>query len=152
MHRNLLIPKADLKSIGAEFHHNERRDDITFRDPMHAVIYPIISLRDVGFGARNYVESLESAMMKLCSSYGVDGRRGVKGKTGVWVAEKNIEVIGVRISSGIASHGLSFNIDLDLNFFKYIVPCGIANKRITSLRRETSLDLPANEIIQEQQV
>ncbi|KAK8963523.1 Octanoyltransferase [Platanthera guangdongensis] len=151
-HDNLLVPEADLKAMGAELHHSERGGDITFHGPRQAVVYPIISLRDVGFGARDYVEALESAMIELCSSHGVNGRRGVKGETGVWVAGKKIGAIGVRISSGIASHGLAFNIDPDLNFFKYIVPCGIANKGVTSLRRETSLDLPADEIIQEQLV
>lgn len=149
-YNNLLMPEADLKSIGAELHYSERGGDITFHGPRQAVIYPIISLRDIGFGARKYVETLELVMIELASLYGVIARPGIKGETGVWVGDKKIGAIGVRISSGITSHGLAFNIDPDLNFFKYIVPCGIVDKGVTSLRKETRLELPTDEVIQEQ--
>ncbi|CBI16447.3 unnamed protein product, partial [Vitis vinifera] len=114
---NLLVPESDLKTIGAELHYTQRGGDITFHGPHQAILYPIISLRDIGLGARNY---------------------------------RKIGAIGVRISSGITSHGLAFNIDPDLNYFKHIVPCGIADKEVTSLRRETDLVLPTEEVIHEQ--
>lgn len=147
---NLLIPESDLKSIGAEIHYTQRGGDITFHGPHQAILYPIISLRDIGLGARNYVEKLELTMIDLASLYGVKASPGQRCETGVWVGERKIGAIGVRISYAVTSHGLAFNIDTDLNYFKNIVPCGIANKEVTSLRRETYLELPAEEAIQEQ--
>lgn len=149
---NLLVPESDLKSMGAELHYTERGGDITFHGPRQAILYPIISLRDIGFGARKYVEGLESTMIDLASIYRVKARPGIKGETGVWVGDSKIGAIGVRISLGITSHGLAFNIDPDLNYFKHIVPCGIADKGVTSLRNETEMELPDDEVIHEQLV
>ncbi|XP_051145561.1 octanoyltransferase LIP2, mitochondrial isoform X3 [Andrographis paniculata] len=72
---------------------------------------------------------------------------GQTGETGVWVGQRKIGAIGVRISSGITSHGLAFNVDPDLNYFKYIVPCGIVDKEVTSLQRETLQVLPSDEVV-----
>lgn len=149
-YHNLLVPEADLKAIGAELHFTERGGDVTFHGPRQAILYPIISLRDIGFGARKYVEGLELAMIELASIYGVKAQPGIKGETGVWVGDRKIGAIGVRISAGITSHGLAFNIDPDLSYFSHIVPCGIADKGVTSLRRETEMELPADDIIHEQ--
>lgn len=149
---NLLVSESDLKAMGAELHYTERGGDITFHGPRQAILYPIISLRDIGFGARMYVEGLESTMIDLASLYGVKAHPGIKGETGVWVGDGKLGAIGVRISSGITSHGLAFNIDPDLNYFKHIVPCGIADKEVTSLRKETELKLPADNVIHEQLV
>ncbi|XP_052203559.1 octanoyltransferase LIP2, mitochondrial-like [Diospyros lotus] len=147
---NLLLPEEDLKNIGAELHYTERGGDITFHGPHQAILYPIISLRDIGVGARKYVEKLELTMIEMAYLYGVKAHVGQTGETGVWVGDRKIGAIGVRISSGITSHGLAFNMDPDLSYFKHIVPCGIADKGITSLRRETDKVLPVEEVIQEQ--
>lgn len=149
---NLLVPEHDLKNIGAELHYTQRGGDITFHGPHQAILYPIVSLRNIGLGARSYVEKLELTMIELASLYGVKARSGQRCETGVWVGERKIGAIGVRISSGITSHGLAFNMDPDLSYFKHIVPCGIADKEVTSLRRETGVVLPAEEVIQEQLV
>lgn len=149
---NLLVPESELKSMGAELHYTQRGGDITFHGPHQAILYPILSLRELGLGARKYVESLESTMIDFASIYGVKAHGQRKCETGVWVGERKIGAIGVRISSGITSHGLAFNIDPDLTYFKHIVPCGIADKDVTSLRRETGIVLPDEEIVQEQLV
>nr|CAD1833152.1 unnamed protein product [Ananas comosus var. bracteatus] len=115
-----------------------------------AVLYPILSLREIGFGARKYVEGLESVMIEVAASHGVKARPGRAGETGVWVGDRKIGAVGVRISSGITCHGLALNIDPELDYFKHIVPCGIADKEVTSLRRETNAELPADEVIHEQ--
>ncbi|KAL5581819.1 hypothetical protein UlMin_014261 [Ulmus minor] len=147
---NLLIPESELKQIGAELCYTQRGGDITFHGPRQAILYPIISLRDVGFGARSYVEKLESTMIELSSFYGVKAQAGQTGETGVWVGDRKIGAIGVRISYAVTSHGLAFNIDPDLNYFKHIVPCGITDKEVTSLRMEANVELPVEEAIQEQ--
>ena len=91
-------------------------------------------------------------MIELAALYGVKACPGQTGETGVWVGRRKIGAIGVRISNGITSHELAFNIDPDLTFFGNIVPCGITDKEVTSLRRETDVVLPVEEIIQEQLV
>lgn len=149
---NLLIPESELKNMGAELHYTQRGGDITFHGPHQAILYPILSLREIGLGARKYVENLESTMVDLASLYGVKAHGQRKCETGVWVGDRKIGAIGVRISSGITSHGLAFNIDPDLSYFKHIVPCGIADKDVTSLRRESDVVLPDEEVIQEQLV
>ncbi|KAG0489531.1 hypothetical protein HPP92_006394 [Vanilla planifolia] len=89
-------------------------------------------------------------MVQLASLYGVIAQPGIKGETGAWVGDRKIGAIGVKISQGITSHGLAFNIDPDLSYFRHIVPCGIAGKGVTSLRRETEMDLPDDEVISKQ--
>ena len=147
---NLLIPQKYLEQIGAELHYTQRSGDITFHGPHQAILYPVISIRDVGLGAQSYVQKLELTMIELAALYGVKARPGRIGETGVWVGERKIGAIGVQISNGITSRGLAFNIDPDLCYFGHIVPCGITDKEVTSLRRETDFVLPAEEIIQEQ--
>ncbi|KAL2324287.1 hypothetical protein Fmac_023345 [Flemingia macrophylla] len=147
---NLLIPQPELEKIGAELHYTQRGGDITFHGPHQAILYPILSLRDMGLGARSFVEKIELTMIELTAMYGVKACPGQSGETGVWVGERKIGAIGVRISSGITSHGMAFNIDPDLSYFRHIVPCGIADKEVTSLRRETDFVLPEEEMIQKQ--
>lgn len=149
---NLLIPQSELERIGAELHYTQRGGDITFHGPHQAILYPVISLRDIGLGARRYVEKLELTMIELAAQYGVKACPGQTGETGVWVEERKIGAIGVRISNGITSHGLAFNIDPDLTYFGHIVPCGVTDKEVTSLRRETDSVLPAEEKIQDRLV
>ncbi|VFQ75243.1 unnamed protein product [Cuscuta campestris] len=152
---NLLLPDSELKSMGAELHYTQRGGDITFHGPHQAILYPIISLRDLGLGARKYVEKLELTMVVLASEYGVKAMSGGScGETGVWVGDRKIGAVGVRISSGVTSHGLAFNIDPDLSYFDHIVPCGISDKGVTSLKREAAVDmeLPAEDVIQDQLV
>lgn len=144
---NLLVSQTDLENMRAELHYTERGGDVTFHGPHQAILYPIISLRESGLGARRYVENLEDTMIKLASVYGIQAQRGMKGETGVWVSNRKIGAIGVRISSGITSHGLAFNIDPDLTFFSHIVPCGIPDKEVTSLRKESQMSLPEENVI-----
>ncbi|KAL0341306.1 UNVERIFIED_CONTAM: Octanoyltransferase LIP2, mitochondrial [Sesamum radiatum] len=147
---NILVSETDLKAMGAELHYTQRGGDVTFHGPHQAILYPIISLREMGLGARRYVENLELTMIELASLYGVKAHAGQTGETGVWVGQRKIGAIGVRISTGITSHGLAFNINPDLNYFKHIVPCGIADKEVTSLQKEVQQVLPSEEVIQEQ--
>ncbi|KAL2248891.1 octanoyltransferase isoform X1 [Sesamum indicum] len=147
---NILVSETELKAMGAELHYTQRGGDVTFHGPHQAILYPIISLREMGLGARRYVENLELTMIELASLYGVKAHAGQTGETGVWVGQRKIGAIGVRISTGITSHGLAFNINPDLNYFKHIVPCGIADKEVTSLQKEVQQVLPSEEVIQEQ--
>ncbi|KAK4785797.1 hypothetical protein SAY86_002486 [Trapa natans] len=147
---NLLISQADLEKMGAELHYTQRGGDITFHGPHQAVLYPIVSLREIGLGARKYVERLEQTMIELSSKYRVRASPGKPGETGVWVGDRKIGAIGVRISNGITSHGLAYNVNPDLRYFEHIVPCGIADKEVTSLKREVEeVNVPADEVVQD---
>ncbi|XP_068654830.1 octanoyltransferase LIP2, mitochondrial [Aristolochia californica] len=151
-YHNLLVTESELQAVGAELHYTERGGDITFHGPHQAILYPIISLKEIGLGARKYIENLETAMINLATLYGVQAEAGKTGLTGVWVEDRKIGAIGVRISSGITSHGLAFNINPDLSYFRHIIPCGIADKGVTSLRKEVDKELPADGVIHEQLV
>ncbi|XP_066383039.1 octanoyltransferase LIP2, mitochondrial-like [Miscanthus floridulus] len=151
--RNLLASDAELRALGVELHHTERGSDVTFHGPWQAVLYPVLSLRALGLGTWRYVEGLESAMIQVAALHGVSARPGDPGETRVWVGNCKIGAIEVRISSGFTCHGLAFNIDPDLGYFEHIVPCGIAGKGVTSLRREVGGgELPADGVIHDQLV
>ncbi|KAJ7556167.1 hypothetical protein O6H91_05G072100 [Diphasiastrum complanatum] len=135
---NILVSPTELQTLGAEVHFAERGGDVTFHGPGQAVLYPILDLRQMGLGARRYVEGLEDCMIKVAEKYGVHARGRLEKLTGVWVEDRKIGAVGVRISSGsISSHGLAFNIKPDLRFFSHIVPCGIRDKEVTSLEKES---------------
>ncbi|KAL6503741.1 Lipoyl ligase [Orobanche gracilis] len=147
---NILVSEYDLKAVGAELHYTQRGGDVTFHGPHQAILYPIISLREIGLGARKYVENLELTMIELASLYGLKACKGHKEETGVWIGRRKIGAIGVRISSGITSHGLAFNISPDLTYFRNIVPCGTGDKEVTSLQKEVKHVLPPEDVITEQ--
>ena len=121
---------------GAEIHTVPRGGQVTFHGPGQLVAYPIMSLREAGRGARSFVEGLEDVLVRTNRSFGVESRGRVPNATGVWVGEKKIAALGVKISQGVSSHGLALNVATDLTYFDPIIPCGIADKQVTSLALE----------------
>lgn len=134
---NLLKTPEELNALGAEVFHIPRGGDVTFHGPGQIVLYPILNLHEAKIGARAYVEGLEEVMVQTAGVLGVKARGKVPGETGVWVEDRKIGAVGVRISRGVTSHGLALNATVDLGWFEHIVPCGIADKEVTSLERET---------------
>jgi lipoyl(octanoyl) transferase len=123
--------------MGAEFYQTERGGDITFHGPGQAVLYPLLSLRDLKLGLRKYVEGLEDTMIRLCHLYGIIARGRMVKETGVWVSDnrKKIGAVGVRVSSGsITSHGLAFNMAPDLRFSNtsFLVESPIKRSRLSA--------------------
>lgn len=132
---NLLATPERLRQIGAEFHRIDRGGDITFHGPGQLVAYPIVELRDP-LDLRRYVRSLEAALIATASAFGVNAVR-LDGLTGVWVeGRRKLAAIGVRVRRGVTTHGLALNVNTDLRWFAEMVPCGIADKEVTSLARE----------------
>ncbi len=140
---HLLASEKMLEARGVEFHTTNRGGDITYHGPGQIVAYPILNLaeirRDVGW----YVRQLEEAMIRTSAEYGIIAERR-EGRTGIWVNvssaseiadEEKLGAIGVHISRWVTSHGLAYNVSTDLSYFDLIVPCGIAGKRATSLKR-----------------
>jgi lipoyl(octanoyl) transferase len=146
---NLLASENVLRQKGVELHATNRGGDITYHGPGQIVGYPILNLgnikRDVGW----YVRTLEEAMIRASGDFGVTACR-LPGKTGIWVqaggSEEKLAAIGVHISRWITSHGFAFNVSTDLRYFDLIVPCGIADRKATSLEKQLSRSLSLDEV------
>uniref|UniRef100_A0A383WCR3 lipoyl(octanoyl) transferase n=1 Tax=Tetradesmus obliquus TaxID=3088 RepID=A0A383WCR3_TETOB len=126
----------ELRRTGFEIYSVPRGGETTYHGPGQLVAYPIINLRQLGLGARAFVEGLEDAMVQAAGCFGIEARGRVPGKTGVWVGECKIGAVGVRISHGISSHGVALNVTTDLSHYRHIVPCGTPDKEVTSVQRE----------------
>ena len=135
---NLLASEHVLKQKGVEFHATDRGGDITYHGPGQIVGYPILNLGAIRRDVVWYVRMLEEAMIRATAEFGVAAER-VAGKTGIWVKSENTEeklaAIGVHISRWVTSHGFAYNVSTDLRYFDLIVPCGIADRKATSLEK-----------------
>jgi lipoyl(octanoyl) transferase len=144
---NLLASKEALAERGATFHHVGRGGDVTFHGPGQLVAYPLLDLDRFMRDLHRYLRALEATVIRTCAAFGVDGER-VDGRTGVWVGpdargpERKICAMGVRCSRWVTMHGLALNVNTDLSFFDAIVPCGIADRGVTSLQKETGRPVP----------
>ena len=135
--RSHLVATPDLlASRQVELHESGRGGDITYHGPGQIVGYPILDLRPDRCDVHKYVRDLEEVMIRTAADFGLTGRR-IEGLSGAWVGADKLGAIGVRISRWITSHGFAFNVTTDLDFFKLIVPCGIAGGGVTSLSRAT---------------
>ena len=149
--KNLLIPKEKLESIGATYHHINRGGDITYHGPGQIVVYPVIDLENFFTDIHKYMRLLEEAVIHTLSEYGIIAGR-INGLTGVWIdfedlkTCRKIAALGVKTSRWVTLHGLAFNINTDLDYFKYIVPCGIDDKDVTSMKRELGAQQDLNKI------
>ena len=135
--RSHLIATPDLLAARqVEVHESGRGGDITDHGPGQIVGYPIIDLRPDRCDVHRYVRDLEEMMIRTAGDFGLTARR-IAGLSGTWVGADKLGAIGVRISRWITSHGFAFNVQTDLDYFKLIVPCGIASGGVTSLSRAT---------------
>src|SRR5882762_2472222 len=135
---NLLASEHVLRQKGVEFHASDRGGDITYHGPGQIVGYPILNLGAIRRDVVWYVRMLEEAMIRATAEFGITAER-VGGKTGIWVragsTEEKLAAIGVHISRWVTSHGFAYNVSTDLRNFDLIVPCGIADRKATSLEK-----------------
>ena len=151
---NILATDALLAQKDVEIHELNRGGDVTYHGPGQLIGYPIVDLRgDLPgrkgpfLGPVDYVRLLEEVLIRTAKDFGVLAQRVCK-RTGVWtlpggsIAEKKLAAIGVHVSAGVTSHGFALNVSPDLRDFSWIVPCGIADRGVTSLELESPQDPP----------
>jgi lipoyl(octanoyl) transferase len=131
---HILVEPGLLASRGVEVHETGRGGDITYHGPGQIVGYPIIDLKPDRQDVHRYVRDIEEVLIRTAAEYGIDAGR-VDGLTGVWVGHEKLAAIGVRIARWVTSHGFALNVATDLDYFNLIVPCGIADRGVTSLDR-----------------
>lgn len=131
-----IIAEPDvLVARGISVHEVGRGGDVTYHGPGQLVAYPIIDLKPDRRDVRKYMWSLEETMIRTCADFGLSAER-VAGLNGAWIGERKVGAVGVRISRWVTMHGLALNASSDLSHFELIVPCGIADKAVTSLSAE----------------
>jgi lipoyl(octanoyl) transferase len=151
--QNVLISGERLKQKGIEFFRTNRGGDITFHGPQQIVGYPILDLEKFDTDIGHYLRNLEEIIIRTLEDYGIEAGRS-KGETGVWIdpgikgKERKICAIGVRCSRWITMHGFAFNVNTDLSYFNYIIPCGIQNKQVASLKKELGREVDIEEVKQ----
>ena len=135
---HLLVSEHVLRQKGMDYYETSRGGDITYHGPGQIVGYPILNLGAIRRDVVWYVRTLEEAMIHATAEFGITVER-VAGKTGIWVqagnTEEKLAAIGVHISRWITSHGFAYNVSTDLRNFDLIVPCGIADRKATSLEK-----------------
>ncbi len=142
---HVLASPDELTALGVEIFEAGRGGDVTYHGPGQLVAYPIIDLRPDRCDVHRYVRDLEEVMIRVCASLDLTAGR-VAGKSGAWIGDNKVGAVGVRISRWITSHGIALNVNPNLNYFSLIVPCGIADKGVTSLARELGRDVSVEEI------
>jgi len=146
---NLLASENVLRQKNVQFHETNRGGDITYHGPGQIVGYPILDLSRIKQDVHWYVRTLEQVMIRASADLGISAYR-IPGKTGIWVAsdptEEKLAAIGVHISRWVTSHGFAYNVSTDLPNFDLIVPCGIANRKATSLEKLLGRSVPLNEV------
>lgn len=131
---NILATDDVLAWHGISVFETGRGGDVTYHGPGQIVGYPILNLKPDRCDVHRYVRDLEEVLLRVAADYGIAGRR-IPGLTGVWVGEEKLAAIGVRISRWVTSHGFALNHTTDLSRFGFIVPCGIADRGVTSLAK-----------------
>ena len=148
---HVLINQDERNRKGIEFFQTNRGGDITFHGPGQIVGYPIFDLEKFYTDIGKYLRALEEVMILTLSEYGIKAGRS-QGETGVWIdaevkgKERKICAMGVRCSRWITMHGFALNVNTDLNYFNYIIPCGIQNKKVTSIREALGREVDMIEV------
>ena len=133
---NILLPTEELKAAGVEIFDVNRGGDVTYHGPGQIVGYPIMDLNEYGRDIKDYVGKIEEIFIRLLKDdYGITAHRDDKKYTGVWVENSKITAIGIAVKRWVTMHGFAFNVNTDLEHFRWINPCGITDKGVTSLQK-----------------
>ena len=146
---NLLYPESTLNENGISLFHINRGGDVTYHGPGQLVVYPIFDLDTFHLGLKSYIHLLEEAVIQLLAMYEIKAER-LEGAIGVWLdtnepeKTKKICAIGVKTSRYITMHGLALNINTDLDYFRFINPCGFVDKGVTAMQAELGIKIDLN--------
>lgn len=130
----ILLDGDARRRLGVEVHHIDRGGRVTYHGPGQLVGYGIVDLRHLPGGVHRYLRSMEAGLIAALARLGIEARRQ-EGLTGVWAGEEKIAAIGIRVTRGVTMHGFALNVHPDLSFFAGIIPCGIRDRGVTSIRR-----------------
>ena len=148
---NVLMSEEVMKEKGIQFFKTNRGGDITFHGPQQIVGYPVLDLEKMYTDIGRYLRNLEETIILTIAEYGIKGERSA-GETGVWIdagekgKERKICAIGVRCSRWVTMHGFALNVNTDLDYFKHIIPCGIQDKQVTSIKKEIGMEVNFEEV------
>jgi lipoate-protein ligase B len=142
---NLMVSEAFLQDSGIPVLHVERGGNVTFHGPGQVVGYPVMDLRASRLTVSGYVDRLEEVMIQTAAHWGVPAERSAVNR-GVWVGDRKLGSIGIAVRHGITFHGFALNVNLSLEPFSWINPCGLRGVSVTSLEREVSRKLPMGEV------
>ena len=149
--KNLLLNESQLQTKNATYYKINRGGDITYHGPGQIVGYPILDLDNFFTDIHKYLRFLEETIILTLKDYGIESGR-IEGLTGVWLDWENstkarkICALGVRTSRWVTMHGFAFNVNSDLSYFKNIIPCGIQDKAVTSMKHELGMEVDMNEV------
>jgi len=142
---NIIVPEETLVKEGIPVFHTNRGGDITYHGPGQLVGYPILNLRENGLTVHRYVWDLEEIVIRTLADFGLGGQR-ISGRRGVWVGRQKICALGLRISREVSMHGFALNVNTNLKYFTYIIPCGITGVSITSVSKLLGHEVEIGEI------
>jgi len=142
---HIVAPADALAARGIEVFEAGRGGDVTYHGPGQLVGYPIVDLNPDRRDVHRYVRDLEEVLIRAARDYGIAAER-VEGLTGVWVGREKLAAIGVRIARWVTSHGFALNVNANLDYFSLIVPCGIADRGITSISRLLGRPVEVDEV------
>ena len=147
---NLLLNKNELDDKKIQFFNTNRGGDITCHGPGQIVCYPILDLDNFFTDIHKYLRFLEETIIRTLNDFGIVSARS-QNETGVWidsdlVFSRKICAMGVKASRWVTMHGLALNVNNDLSYFENIIPCGISNKSVTSIYKETGMDISLNQV------
>lgn len=151
----ILADQRKLSDLEVEIHKSDRGGQVTYHGPGQLVIYFIVNIKKLNYGPVDFVRKIEEVMIRLLAEYEIKSHR-VKKEIGVWIGGnegqnlsnnlRKIGAIGLKVSNGVSMHGLSLNIDPNLNYYDLIIPCGIENMKSTSLYQEKNTYIDMNEV------
>ena len=142
---NLIAEDKFLNQNKISVYDIDRGGDITYHGPGQIVGYPIINLTEWKKDTHKYLRAIEEVIIKTCAEYNIAAGRNQE-YTGVWIGDKKIAAIGIKVSRWITMHGFAFNVNTDLSLFDGIIPCGIKEKSVTSLQNELGRAIEINEV------